>query len=50
MACTTSEGQLSREQIHTYVHVFVFVCSVYNATPSSQGQNPYFTKKMHKQK
>jgi hypothetical protein len=45
MGRTTREGQLSRKKIHTYVHVFMCVRFVYNATPSSQWQNPHFTKK-----
>ena len=44
MGCTTREGQLSRKKIHTYVHVFMCVRFVYNATPSSQWQNPHFSK------
>ena len=48
MGCITGEGQLSGQEIHTYVHVRVrvCVCFVYNATPSSQWQNPHFTKRL----
>jgi len=48
MGCITGEGQLSGQEIHTYVHVRVrvCVCFVYNATPSSRWQNPHFTKKL----
>ena len=35
--------------IHMYMCVCVCVCFVYNATPSSQWQNPHFTKS-YKQK
>jgi len=29
-----------------YIYMCVCVCVLYNATPSSQWQNPYFTKKL----
>jgi hypothetical protein len=33
---------------HIYIHmcVYICVCVLYNATPSSQWQNPYFTKEL----